>query len=49
MQKIVLTFLCLPVDVVSHKDGLHTVTNPHLEVMFSGRVLSAFLIPFRYI
>lgn len=49
MQKIVLVFLSLPVDVVDHKDGLHTVGNPHLEIMFSGRVLSAFLIPFRYI
>jgi len=49
MQKIVLIFLSLPVNVVNHKDGLHIVGNPHLEVMFSGRILSAFIIPFRSI
>lgn len=49
VQKIVLIFLCLSVDVVNQKDGLHTGGNPHLEVMFSGRVLSTYLLPFRYI
>lgn len=36
MQKIVLIFLCLLVDVVNHKDGLHTVGDPHLEVMLGA-------------
>jgi hypothetical protein len=43
MQKIVLIFLSLSVDVVNHKDWLHTVGNPHLEVMFRCRVLSGIL------
>jgi hypothetical protein len=34
--KIVLIFLCLLLDVVKRKDGLHTVGDSHLEIMLGA-------------